>query len=336
MKQFELLMCVLVVMLVSVTVLAQETEPVVAEPVVVAVEPAPVTEATIKAKIDAIEKERNGLKAKLYEARKEIEKSPEVADLRKAASEADKTYQAKKVNDPALIAAKKTSRAAYAAYKALVLENVKASDAGAAIIKEISDLEEKRASLSLQAAIAELKLEHKDSPIARAMAADPVVQEFRTAYYEAKRGPARDKARKDYAEIKKATLAKMPEAQALIDEIQAAKKGMDEAENAAEAAEEKLDKLCDTVEDGDDQDIVAAKAKYSAASEAYEKAYRGGAIQAAREVRDNAKKALYEKAKVLMAQDNTIVALSNKIADLKKQIGELEDQARKLRKKSDE
>jgi len=338
MKQLELLTCVLVVMLLSAAVSAQETEPEPTEPaaVTVAVEPAPADAATIKAKIDALEKEEDELKAKLYAARKKLSKSPQVTDLRKAYSDADKTYQDSKVKDPTLIAAKKTSRAISEAFKSLVLAKVQASDEGAAILKEISDLDEKRAALSLQAAIAELKLEHKDSPIARAMAADPVVQEFKTAYYEAQRGPARDKARKDYNDIRKTTLAKMPEAKALMAEIQAAKKGIEEAENAIEAADEKLDDLCDALEDGDDEDIVAAKAKYAAAREAYEKAYRGGAVQAAREARDAARKALYAKVKELMTQDDTVAALTNKIKDIKKQIDELEDQERKLRKKSSE
>jgi len=336
MKQLELLICVLAVTLLSAGVWAQEAEPEPTEPVTVttvAAEPEPEDAAAIKAKIEALEKEEDDLKAKLYAARKKVEKSPEVADLRKEYSDASKTYQEAKIKDPTLIAAKKTSRAVSEAFKTLVLAKVKASDRGAAIAKEVSDLEEKRAALSLQAAVAELKLEHKDSPIARALDADPVVKEFKTAYYEAKRGPARDKARADYKDIVKTTLAKNPEAKALMDEIAAAKKGMEETENAIEAAEKKLDDICDAVEDSDDEDIVAAKARYAAARDAYDKAYRGGAVQAAREARETTRKALYDKVKQVMSQDTAIVALSHKIDLLDKEIDKLEDKERELRKK---
>jgi len=339
MKQMELLVCGLILMLVSVPAIAQEVaaEPVEVEAeVVVAVEPAPMDAAAIEAKIKALKTEQDEAEDKLDDLRSKIAKSDAVADLRKAAADAEKAYQDKKLNDETVIAAKKADRDASAALKAAVLAKVKSSVDGEAILKEIADQEEKRDALDLQAAIAELKLTHKASPVARALAADPVIKEFYATYQAAKKGPARDKARKNYYDVKKTALEKLPEAKALMDEIKAAEKGMDDAENAVDAAEDKLDKLYDTAADSDDQDIVVAKAKRDAARKAYQEAYYGGAMQAARDARSTTKKALSAKVKALAAQDPAASELATKIDTLDKAIDELKAKARELRKKNSE
>ena len=336
MKRMELLVCGLIVMLVSMPAIAQEVAAEPAEAVVVVAEPAPMNAAAIEARIKILKKEQDEAEDKLSDLQKKIGKSDAVADLRKAAADAEKTYQDKKLNDEAVIAAKKADRDASASLKAVVLAKVKAGVEGAAILKEIAGLEEKRDALGLQAAIAELKLTHKASPIARALAADPVVKEFYATYHAAKKGDARDKARKDYYSVKKAALEKLPEAKELMDEIKAAEKGMDDAENAIDAAEEKLDKLYDAAADSDDQDIVVAKAKRDAARKAYQEAYYGGAMQAARDARSATKKALSAKVKALAAQDPAVSDLVAKINALDKEIDELKAKARELRKKNDE
>jgi len=339
MKRMELLVCGLILMLVSMPVVAQVTagqpvEP--AETAVVAVEPAPMDAAAIEARIKKLKAEQGEAEDKLYELRNKIAKSDAVVDLRKAAADAEKAYQDKKLNDETVIAAKKADRVASAALKAVVLAKVKSSVDGEALLKEIADLEVKRDALDLQVAIAELKLTHKASPVARALAADPVVKEFYATYQAAKKGPARDKARKNYYDARKAALEKLPEAKALTDEIKAAEKGMDDAENAIDAAEKKLDKLYDTAADSDDQDIVVAKAKRDAARKAYQEAYYGGAMQAARDARAAAKKALSAKVKALAAQDPAASDLVAKIDALDKEIDELKAKARKLLKKKDD
>jgi|GEM_PF-1569493 len=336
MKRMELLVCGLILMLVCIPALAQEAESEPVKAVAVAAEPAPMSAADIEARIKALKKEQDQAEDQLDELRNKIAKSDAVADLRKTADDAEKVYQDKKLNDETVIEAKKADREASADFKAVVLAKVKASTEGQALLKEIADQEEKRDALDLQAAIAELKLTHKASPVARALAADPVIKEFYATYQAAKKGAARDKARKNYYDAKNAALEKMPEAKALMDEIKAAEKGMDEAEDAADAAEDKLDDLIDTAEDSDDQDIVVAKAKRDAARKAYQKAYYGGAMQAARDARTAAKKALSDKVKALAAQDPAASDLTAKIDALDKEIDELKAKARELRKKNDE
>ena len=336
MRQMELLVCGLILMLVSVPAIAQEAE---AEPVkveAVAVEPAPMDAAAIEARIKALKTEQDEAEDKLDELRSKIAKSDAVVDLRKAAADAEKAYQDKKLNDETIIAAKKADRDASAALKAAVLAKVKSSVDGEALLKEIADQEEKRDALDLQVAIAELKLTHKASPVARALATDPVIKEFYATYQAARKGPARDKAKKNYYDVKKAALEKLPEAKALMDEIKAAEKGMDDAENAVDAAEGKLDKLYDTAADSDDQDIVVAKAKRDAARKAYQEAYYGGAMQAARDARTTTKKALSARVKALAAQDPAASELVTKIDALDKAIDELKAKARELRKKNSE
>ncbi len=312
---------------------AQDAE---AEPVVVAVEPAPMDAAAIEARIKILKTEQDEAEDKLYALRKKIAKSDAVSDLREAAADADKAYQDKKLNDETVIAAKKADRAASAGLKAVVLAMVRSGADGEALLKEIADLEEKHDALDLQVAIAELKLTHKASPVARALAADPVIKEFYATYQAARKGPARDKARKNYYDVKKAALEKLPEAQALTDEIKAAEKGMEDAEAAIDAAEDKLDKLYDAASDSDDQDIVVAKAKRDAARKTYQEAYYGGAMQAARDARAAAQKALSVKVKALAAQDPAASDLKTKIDTLDKEIDELKAKARALRKKSSE
>ena len=336
MKQTRLLVFGLILMMVSMPAIAQEAAAEPVEAVAVAPEGAAKDPESVEVLIKVLKKEQDEAEDKLYAISKKIAKSDAVADLRKAADDAEKAYQDKKLTDPAVIEAKKADRASSAALKAAVLAKVKTSVEGAAILKEIADLEEKHDALDLQAAIAELKLTHKASPVARALAADQVLKELYATYYAAKKGDPRDKAKKDYYDAKKAALDKLPEAKELMDEIKAAEKAMDDAENAIDAAEKKLDKLYDAAAASDDQDIVVAKAKREAARKAYQEAYYGGAMQAARDARTAAKKALSAKVKALMAQDPAASDLKAKIESLDKEIDELKAKARKSGKKNGE
>jgi hypothetical protein len=322
MKRMELLACGLILMLLSVSAIAQEV--------------APTSPEAIDAKIKLLKKQRDEIKAKIYDVRKKITQSDAVADLRKAAADASKTYEHKKDNDPAIIAAKKADSDASAALKAIVLAKVKSSLAGAAILKEIATLEEKAAELSLTAAVAELKMKHKDSPISRALAKDPMIMEFYATYQAAEKGEFRDKAKVDYYKLRQVTMEKMPQAKLLIDEIAAAEKGIDDTETAIETAEDKLDKLYDAAADSDDQDITVAKAKRETAQKAYQQAYYGGAMQEARDARSATLKALSAKVKMLAADDTAGAALQIQSDALDKEYYALKEKARAFRKKSSE
>jgi chaperonin cofactor prefoldin len=337
MKRTELLICGLVLVLLTAGAMAQDTVAGGAEPAkpVVAAE-APQTAEAIEAKIKTLKAQEDKDEAQLDAIYSKIAKSPALAELRKAAADADKAYQEKKVSDPGIIAAKKASLAASADLKAAVLKTVKTSADGAAILKQIGDLEEKAADLSVQAAIAELKLKHKDSRVARALGADGVLKELYGIYLSAAKGAPRDAARKNYYKAKQTAMDKLPEAKELAAEIKTCETGIEEIETEIDAAEDKLDKLYDAAADSDDEDIVAAKAKREAARKAYQQVYYGGQMQASRDARSAAKKAMSDKVRALAADDPQAAALKVTLDALGKQIYKLRYQARKLRKKAAE
>jgi len=321
-------------MLLSTPAAAQVTaapEPVAAAPAAGARQ----TAEAIEAKIKALKAAEDAAEDKLAGIMKKIAAGAAAADLKKAAEAADKTYQDKKVSDPAIMAAKKADKDAAAAFKAAVLAKVKTSVQGAAILKEIADLENKRADLSVQAAVAELKLEHKDSAVSRVLGADPVLKEYYRSYQSAPKGDKRTEARENYYKLKKEALARLPQAKTLMAEIATCEKSIEEAENAIEAAEDKLDELYDAAADSDDEDIAVAKAKRETARKAHQQAYYGGEMQAARDARTAAKKALSDKVKTLAAANPQAVELKKTLDALDEQIDALRAQARKLRKNAE-
>jgi len=306
----KLLMSVLIVLLVCTPTLAQKAKA------------DPVDKATAKARCEIIAKELEEMEARMYAARKKIEKTEAIQDLRKEAAEAEDAYQKGKTSDPAVVAAKEESRAADREYDALLLKKVKTSSAGMALLKEQVALDNKRAACSLRVAIAEIKLTHEDSPIVRALAADPVLAQFYRAYSVAD-GDARVEAKADYQKLRKATLEDMPAAQALMAEIKTSKAGEDAAEKALDVVDDKLDALRDKAKKSKDPELVAARARYAAAQAAYQKAYYGGKMQALRDNREKTRAAIYAGIKKAIADDPILAALSSRIHQLETQYKKL-------------
>jgi len=316
MKTQNLLISVLIVMLARTAALAQATK---AEPV---------DKATAKVRCEIIDKELQELEARMYAARKKIEKTEVIVDLRKEAAEAEQAYQNGKTADPAVVAAKEESRAADKEYDALLLKKVKSSPAGAALLKKKVALDNKRAACGLQLALAEIKLTHEDSPIMRALEADPIIAQYKRAYNVAE-GDARVEAKADYQKLRKATLDDMPAAQALIAEIKTAKAGEAAAEKALDAVDDKLDDLRDKVKKSDDPELAAARARYAAAQAAYQKAYYGGTMQALRDNREKTRAAVYAGIKEAIANDPILAALSRRIHQLESQYKQLAGRSRR-------
>jgi len=292
----------------------------------------PVDKATVKAKCEIIEKELEELETRMYAARRKIEKSEVIVDLRKEAAEALEAYERGKVSDPAVVAAKEKIRTTDKEYDALLLKKVKSSPAGMALLKEKVALDNKEAACSLRVAIAELKLTHEDSPIVRALDADPIIAQYKRAYYDAPEGDARDEAKAYYQKLRKAALDDMPAAQALIAEIKTAKAEGDAAEKALDAIDEKLDELEDAAKKSDDKELAAARARYEAAKAAYYKVYYGGTMQALRDKRDKTRAAIHAAVKKAIAGDPILAALSKRIDQLESQYRQLA--GRKRRKSS--
>jgi len=268
-----------------------------------------------KAKIDALQKEYSEASAKMYAAFRKIEKNDAIVALRKTALEADRAYQKGKETDQAVVEAKLASRKASDEYEALVLKKIKASPAGAALLKEKIALENKRAAAGLREAIAEVKLTHEDSPVVRALDADPILTQYKRAYYSAD-GDARDKARADYEKLKKATLEDMVAARTLVAEIKAAKADEDAAEKAIDVVDDKIDELRRDAAKSDDPELKDSRARVLAAREAYEKAYYGGNMKVLRDKREATKQAVRAGIKEVIDNDPALSALSTRIRQL--------------------
>jgi hypothetical protein len=276
----------------------------------------------VKAKIDALQKELSHADAQMYAAFRKLEKNDAIVALRKAALDADRAYQKGKETDATIVEAKSVYRKASAQYKSIVLKKLKASPAGAGLLKEKSALDNKRAAAGLRAAVAEVKLTDDDSPVVRAMDADPILAQYKRAYYDAV-GDVRDKARADYEKLKKATLQDMVAARTLMAEIKTAKAEADAAEEAMDAVDDKLDDLRRGMAKSDDPELKAAKAKVKTAHDNYEKAYYGGAIKALRDKREASKAAIRTGIKKLIANDPALSALSARIDTLNVEIKKL-------------
>ena len=306
-----------------------------------AAEPAEPSESSVavaivrnSAQIAAARKERDKVRNEVYAMRRKFEKNPALRELRQAAGEASKAYEAKKDTDPAYREAKAAESALDDALDVLVLAKLKAGPEGVALLRKIDDLEEERASLSMVYAIAEVKLTHEDSAVSRALKKDKELAKIYKVYKDSPYGPIRDKNRSAYHAAKKAALENIPEAKALMDQMASAKKGMDAAYKAHYAAGKELRDLESSIKyDKSDAEIAAACAKRSEARKAVEKAYESGPIQAARELRSQTYRALSAKLKELMAADPEAAALDAKYKSIGKEIDDLEDEARELRKK---
>jgi len=275
----------------------------------------PVVTAASKARCEIIAKELEEYEARLRAGRRAIEKSDEIIALRKAASDAEAAYQKGKTTDRAVLAAKEAIRDADREYHELLAKIIKSSPAGVALRKEQVALDNKRAACNLQLVIANIKLTHDDSPIVRALASDPILAQYKKAYYDAE-GAARAEAKTEYEKLRAAALNDMFSVQQLRAEIKTATAGKAEAEKALEVIEDKLDKIEAAAAKSDDPELAAAKAKETAAQAAYQKAYYGGTMQALRDKREQSRAAIYAAIREAIAEDPVLAALSNKIHQL--------------------
>jgi len=284
----------------------------------------------------AARKERDEVRRKLYTVRYKIEKSEALTALREAASEASEAYEKTKATDPEYAAAKKAEQDADDVLDALVLAKIKASPDGAALIQKMNDLEQERASLSMVYAIAEVKLTHRDSPVNRALDKDKALAKLYKEYQGSLYGPIRDKNRSAYKAARKAALAGIPQAAALMEEMASAKKGMQAAQKARDEAQRELRKMQSEIErnrEDPDPELQAARKAEEDTDDALDKAYNNQALQAVRDARDKTRSAYSAKLKELMAADPEASALQTRYNEIDKEIDRLEDEARELKKK---
>ena len=117
----------------------------------------------VRQKYYAARKEKMAAERALYMLRRKIEQTDALAGPRTALFEADKAYYAKRNEITAKPRA--AEMAAYEALKALAEKKVAATKVGAALQKAMADQDEKRARHSMEIAVLDLQLRHRDSPL---------------------------------------------------------------------------------------------------------------------------------------------------------------------------
>ena len=312
--------CALVVTMACVALRAQDAE-------------APPADATdVRARISAAHKERRALYYKLSTIRRKVERSEALTDLRQAAAEAEKAAREAEQKSPAVVEARKAERAAHEAMYKAQEDALKANPETAALAGELADLEEARATLSFRVALAELKLTHKDSPIGRALAKDKTLADLRRATEGVRDRTERLKAWKAYEDARRAAAQKIPEAKALVEEIEAARNAMGEAAKASMATRMKLSRLRGSLgRESNTPALTAARERFRVAYKAIQAARDTPALKATTEAHNKARRALYEKTKELVAKDEDGAAMSARMEELDKIIRDLQPKPRPRR-----
>jgi len=284
-----------------------------------------VEKVAINAQIDAAMKERRELQMNYYRLRSKVERSGEIAALRKAANDADAAARKIEKDDPAVMAARKAEADAHAAMRKAQDDALKANPEAKALMAEAKEFEDKRAALSFGVALAELKLTHRDSPVTRALAKDPKFAKVQRPSYRIQDRAARAEAYKAYEAARAAALAEMPEAKALVEEIETAKAKMAEIDKAAGAVRMKLMTVRSSLaRDRDNKALIEASARSRAAQKAVYEAYKSPALKAAGEARDAARRALSTRLDELVAEDEEGKGLAAKIDVLDREIRALQ------------
>jgi len=294
--------------------------------------PAPIDAVTAQARIAAAMRERRELQRQYADIRRRIERSDALNDLRRAAAEASKAVAAAEKDNAGIAEAREAERAAAAAVRKAEQASLAANPDAAALLRRREELEDSRAASSLQAAVAQLKLTHKDSPVSRTLAKDEKLAALRRRAYGMRDRDAQTEARKAYNDARQAAMAKMPQAKVLLDDIETAKAAMAEADKAAREVGLKLLQLRREIgRDKESAALAAARERLRAANRAVQDAYNTPALKALIEARDKAHRALYQKVRELVAADKDAAAVSAKLREIEKRIRDLADKARPKR-----
>jgi len=291
-------------------------------------------DVAINAQIEAAMKERRELQMNYYRLRARIERSDEIAALRKAANDAHAAAAQAEQADPGVMAARKAEADAYAAIREIQAATLKANPEAKALMAESEALDDKHAALSFRAAVAELKLTHRDSPIRRALAKDPKFAKVEKPSYRIRDRAARAEAYKAYEAARAEAMANLPEAKALLEEIKTVRAEMVKVNKAIGEVRAELMKVRGSLGRNRGNDaLTKAHARSREAQKAVREAYKSPALKAAGEARDAAGRALSKRMTELAAEDEEGSALAAKIAALDKEIRALEAKVRKTTRK---
>ncbi len=298
----------LIVFLLAVLVTAQDKKP---EP-----------KKDITAQINEAFAKQRAISRKMREAGTALEKHEDVVALKKAAKDAQDAHQ-KKLKE-ALGEVSRTSREASAEYQK-ILKGLLAKDKDViATQKELAELKKKEDDLSFESYLTNVKLTHPKSPVVRALDNDPELKKMRE---EAQgKGIKGWNAYRKAREEKRASLAI---AKPLLTKAKELREETDKTRKEIRAAETKLRKAKNQVENGDDEALKAARTKAREARGAYSKAYRSEEIQKLSRAAAQARMAVYKKVQELRKTDKTMTALKKEADEIRATINRLFAERRK-------
>jgi len=299
--------------------------------------PAPAAELAPEQQLKRLEARYEVVDDKLDAIEEKVRKTPELAALREAEKKALAAYEELKRTDPAYTAALAKEREVRETLAKVVQAKLEGNAEAQALVKEAERIDEQQAQLDFDAAGARLALDHRSSPVNRALDKDGALQELRQALAEAEsayrhdktKRPAREKARTAYAKAREDAKKTHPEGQKLYAALAAIRKQDDDLEKASDEAARNLSKLRHDLERSDDADIKAARADLDATRKAIREAYTGEALTAARKIRDEARAATRAKEKELLDADPVAVELAEEKDTLRQQIRDLQKKIRK-------
>ena len=287
--------------------------------------PAP-TAAELKAKIAKLRNTYSDVFRKQIVLRRKLEQSKEFQALRDKSKEADAAMR--KASAKRLAANKDKMAKIEAEYRKVINKKIADSKEIPALQKEIDEFVAKKTKFSYAIAVADLKLRHRDSPIAQAVAKDP-----RLAVLKQGMDRGNFAARSAYLRSYKKVFDDHPAVKKLRAELEQMRQDYKGMDKSLRTMQTKLSAMTRRIEFSKDKEIQDARKTYTKARAAL---FRGGQTKqylALVKAATQARTAMIKGTRELIANNQELAQLKAQQEDLMKQIRALETQRRKLLRK---
>ncbi len=287
----------------------------------------PKTSAKVQ-KLRGLQAQRGKLLQKQAEIRRQIEKSEATDDLREALKKAEKQYQEtlKKLQAEA----REKEKDAQENLQKIIAKKIADNKDVSTLKKNVAKWKERVAELQYLIELNRFQLNHRLSPVQRALENDPQLKKLYKDIFSRK-----PNASKIYHDARQAKLKSLPEAKKLLSEIEKAEKEREKTEQDIRKAEDQLRKLIRFIETGEDEDIQAARKQHSQARQDYFKVFSSEEIRKLQAKRSEASRNLQKKFQELIDNDKSLKKLQLEIRRVEDQIRaiEIEREIEALQKK---
>ena len=275
------------------------------------------TPAQVK-KIRELHAQRGKLFQKKAEIRKQIETGEATADLREVLKDAEQAYRdaLKKLQGDA----RKKEKEAENKLRELIRQKIADNKEISTLKKNLTEWKNNRVELDYAIELNRFRMNHRLSPIQRALQNDPQLQKLYKEIYSRK-----PNARKIYNDAREAKLKTIPEAKKLLHEIEKAEKDRKTTEDNIRKAEDDLRKRIHAIEFGKkDKDIQAARNQHAKSRQGYFKIYSSESLRKLQTKRTDASRKLQKKIQELIASDKSLKKLQDEIRKVEDRIRALE------------